>query len=163
VHGRSGEQAPEAPSIEIRETGDNGFGERLDATARLRLSSSSLIYILFVRLGDFDLYHGDVHGGVAVAVPTFPIALYMLLISHLALVLVPFAYLLDVLVCLHVVKLTSAYILLTSVIKLPQKLLNILKIQKKPYYMIRQFSLVGFAAALKSIPFMGCSFQEMAE
>jgi hypothetical protein len=40
----------------------------------------------------------DNHGGAAaVAVPIFPIALYVLLISYLALVMVPF----DVLACLH--------------------------------------------------------------
>jgi hypothetical protein len=66
---------------------------------------------------------------------------YVLLISYLALVLVPFAYLLDVLACLHVVKLTSAYLLLTSVIQLTQKFPNILTIQKP--YMIRKFSLAG--------------------
>jgi hypothetical protein len=41
----------------------------------------------------------DNHGGAAaVAVPIFPIAQYVLLISYLALVMVPFADLLDVLV-----------------------------------------------------------------
>jgi chromate transport protein ChrA len=69
---------------------------------------------------------GDNHGGAIVVVPAFPVAPYVLLISYLALVLVPFADLLDVLACLHVVKLTSAYLLLTSVIKFTQKLLNIL-------------------------------------
>jgi hypothetical protein len=56
VHDRLGEQASEAPSVEIlhRETGDKVFGERLGATARLRSSSSSPICILFVRLGDID-------------------------------------------------------------------------------------------------------------
>jgi hypothetical protein len=57
VHGRSGEQASEAPSVEIqhRETSDNVFGEHLGATARLRLISSLSICILFVRLDDFAL------------------------------------------------------------------------------------------------------------
>jgi hypothetical protein len=68
---------------------------------------------------------GDNHGGVA-AVPTFPVSLYVLLISHLALVVAPFIDLLNVLACLHVVKLTSAYLLLALVIKLTRKLLNIL-------------------------------------
>jgi hypothetical protein len=80
---------------------------------------------------------GDNHGGAAAAVPAFPITLYVLLISYLALVLVPFADLLDVLACLYVVKLTSACLLLTLAIKLTQKFLNILTIQKA--YMIRQF------------------------
>jgi hypothetical protein len=57
---------------------------------------------------------GDNHGGAA-AVPAFPVTSYVLLISYLALVLIPFA---DLLACLRVVKLTSAYLLLTSVIKL---------------------------------------------
>jgi hypothetical protein len=69
---------------------------------------------------------GDVHGGAVAAIPTFPVALYMLFISYLALVLVPFADLLDVLACMHMVKLTSAYVLLSLVIKITQKLLNIL-------------------------------------
>jgi hypothetical protein len=70
---------------------------------------------------------GDNYGGAAAAtVPAFPVVPYMLLISNLALVLVPLADLLDMLTCLHVVKLTSAYLLLTSVIKLTQKLLDIL-------------------------------------
>jgi hypothetical protein len=42
------------------------------------------------------------HGGVD-AVPIFPVTLYVILISFLALVLVPFADLLDVLACLHMV------------------------------------------------------------
>jgi hypothetical protein len=69
---------------------------------------------------------GDNHGGAAVAVLTFPVTLYMLLISYFALVIVPFVDLLDVLACLHVVKITIAYLLLMSVIKLTQKLLIIL-------------------------------------
>jgi hypothetical protein len=129
VQGRPGEKASEAPSVEIlhRETGDKVFGERLGATARLRLSSSSPICVLFIRLGDIDPFtRSDNHGGAAAAIPVFPVAPYVLLISYLALILVPFADLLDVLACLHVVKLTSAYLLLTLVIKLTQKLLNIL-------------------------------------
>jgi chromate transport protein ChrA len=70
---------------------------------------------------------GDHHG--AAADLTFPVALYMLLISFLALVLVSFVDLPDVIACLHMVKLTSAYVLLTSVIKLTQKCLNILTYQ----------------------------------
>jgi hypothetical protein len=69
---------------------------------------------------------GDSHGGATAVFLTFPITLYMILISYLALVMVPFADLLDVYVCLHVVKLTSAYVMLTSVIILTQKLLKIL-------------------------------------
>jgi hypothetical protein len=58
----------------------------------------------------------DNHG--AAAAPAFLIAMYMLLISHLALFLVPFVDLLVVFACLHMVKLASAYTLLTSLIKL---------------------------------------------
>jgi chromate transport protein ChrA len=100
---------------------------------------------------------GDNHGGSAIAVPTLLVALYVLLISYFALVMVPFANLLDVLACLHVVKLTSAYLLITSVIKLTRKLLNILTIQKP--YMFRRFSPGCFAAALKPSPFTGTHFK----
>jgi hypothetical protein len=61
---------------------------------------------------------GDNHGGAVATVPAFPVALYVLLILYLALVMVPFADLLDVLACLHVVKLTTAYLLLIYIIKL---------------------------------------------
>jgi hypothetical protein len=107
---------------------DKIFGEHLGGTAHLRSSSSSSICILFVRLDNFDLHHERQpwwYWRAAAAVPTFPVALYMLLISYLVLVMVLFADLLDVLACLYVVKLASAYVLLTSIIKLTQKLLNI--------------------------------------
>jgi hypothetical protein len=97
---------------------------------------------------------GDNHGA-AVAVPAFLVALCVLLVSYFT--LLPFIDLLDVLVCLHVVKLSSSYVLLTLVIKLTWKFLNILTIQKS--YMFRQFSLVGFAAALKPSPFTGAHFK----
>jgi hypothetical protein len=51
---------------------------------------------------------GGEHGGAVL--PSFSVTLYVLLISYLALVFVPFAYFL-VLACLHVVKSTSAYVL----------------------------------------------------
>jgi hypothetical protein len=92
VHICSGEQAFEDPSIKIMH--DKIFRERVGATARLRSSSSSLIYILF-RLSDFDHHHGDNYSVVAVS--AFPVALYVLLISYLALVLVPLRDPLDVL------------------------------------------------------------------
>jgi hypothetical protein len=44
--------------------------------------------------------------------PAFPIAMYVLLIFYLALALILFVDLLDVLAGLHVVKLTNTYILL---------------------------------------------------
>jgi hypothetical protein len=101
---------------------------------------------------------GDNHGGVAAtAVSTFPVTLCVLLILYLALVMVSFADLLDVCACLHVVKLTSAYVMLTSVIILTQKLLKILTIQIP--YMIRKFSSAGFAAMLKPSPFTGAHFK----
>jgi hypothetical protein len=62
---------------------------------------------------------GDHHG--AAAVPTFPVALYVILISYFALLLVPF-----MLACLYLVKLSCAYVLHTLVTKLIRKLLNIL-------------------------------------
>jgi hypothetical protein len=82
------------------------------------------ICILFVRLDDFDLHHGQPPWRCCES--TFPVALYVLLISYFALLLVPFADLLNVLTCLHVVNLANAYMLLTSVIKLTLKLLNII-------------------------------------
>jgi hypothetical protein len=56
VNGHPGEQASEAPFVEIlhRETSDKVFGERLGVTACFRSCSSSPICILFVRLGDID-------------------------------------------------------------------------------------------------------------
>jgi hypothetical protein len=50
--------------------------------------------------------------------------LYVLLISYLGLVLVPYADLIDVLNLLHVVKMSNANMLLISVTKLTWKLLN---------------------------------------
>jgi hypothetical protein len=43
---------------------------------------------------------GNNDGGSAATVPAFPVVSYVLLILYLALVLVPFADLLDVFVCL---------------------------------------------------------------
>jgi hypothetical protein len=67
---------------------------------------------------------GDHH--VAATVPTFPVALYVILISYFSLLLVPFKDLLNVLAYFHVVKLSSAYVFLILVIKLTQKLFNTL-------------------------------------
>jgi hypothetical protein len=105
VHGRPGEHASEAPSVEIlhRETGYKVFGEHLGAIARLHSSSSSPICVLFIGLGDIN--------------PS-PWATTMV-------ELLRFPDLLDVLAYLHVVKLTSVYLLLTLVVKLTQKLLII--------------------------------------
>jgi hypothetical protein len=63
---------------------------------------------------------GDNHG-IAAMVPAFSIALYAFLISYLALVLVLFADPLDVLACLFVVKLASAYVLLRASLAEPIK------------------------------------------
>jgi hypothetical protein len=66
---------------------------------------------------------GDNHGVAAVS--AFWIALFVLLISYLALAIIPFVDLLDLLACMHVVKLASAYVLFTLFIKLTRKLLII--------------------------------------
>jgi hypothetical protein len=60
VHDHLEEKASEDLSIKIlhRETGDKIFGEHCGATTRFHSWSSSLIYILLFRLGDFDLHHG---------------------------------------------------------------------------------------------------------
>jgi hypothetical protein len=60
---------------------------------------------------------GDNLGASVVAVSTFPVALYVLLIFYLALVMVPFENMLDMLACPYVVKLSGAYVLLTLIIK----------------------------------------------
>jgi hypothetical protein len=64
---------------------------------------------------------GDNHGVATVS--AFRIAMFVLLISYLALAIILFV---DLLACIDVVKLASAYVLLTLLIKLTQKLLNIL-------------------------------------
>ena len=84
---------------------------------------------------------GDLGGGAAA---TFPVALYVLLISYFALLLIPYSDLLDVLSLMCMIKYASAYVMLISVIKLTRKMPNILTIQKT--YMHRQFSSIGFAA-----------------
>jgi hypothetical protein len=118
VHGHPGEQASEAPSVEILqwETDDNVFGEHLGATAHLRSSSSSLICILLFKLGNLHLHHGR-QPWCCCGVGLFGRSLCS---THLLLVLVmvPFADLLDVLACLYMVKLVSTYLFLTSAIKL---------------------------------------------
>ena len=73
----------------------------------------------------------DNHG--AVAVMTFPVSTYVFLISLLALVVCPYADLLDVLVLSYVIRSTSAYVMLISIINLMRKLLNNLTIQKTLY------------------------------
>ena len=80
----------------------------------------------------------DNYGGGAAA--TFPVALYVLLISYFALLLIPYSDLLDVLSLMCMVKYASAIVMLISVIKLTRKLPNNLTIQK--HYMLRKFSLL---------------------
>ncbi|KAK1608235.1 hypothetical protein QYE76_031908 [Lolium multiflorum] len=92
VHSRPGEQASETPSVEIlhRETGDKVFGERLGATARYCSSLLRRIGCFIDRsdytMGDINNTHG---GGGAAAGATFPVAMYVLFLSYLALLLVP--------------------------------------------------------------------------
>jgi hypothetical protein len=69
-------------------------------------------------MDDINNDHGDAE------VAAFLVARYMLLISYLALFLVPYADLQDLFIPLHVVLLASVNIMLILVIKLTQKLLN---------------------------------------
>jgi hypothetical protein len=123
-------------------TGDKVFGERLGATARLRSSYSSPSASSSSGSATSTCTMGDNHGVVAAMVPTFPVALYVHLVSYLALALVPFVYLLDVLVCPHVVQLSSTYVLLTSEIKLTWKLLNILTDSTSHFFDILFYTIV---------------------
>ena len=62
---------------------------------------------------------GDLSGGHdGGAAATFPVALYMLLISSFALLLIPYSDLLDVLSLMCMVKYASAYVMLFLVTKL---------------------------------------------
>ena len=72
-------------------------------------------------MGDINNSHG---GGGATAGATFPVAMYVLFFSFLALLLVPFSDLLDVLSLMYMVKYVSANVILFPLIKLTQKLLN---------------------------------------
>ncbi|KAK1644347.1 hypothetical protein QYE76_062152 [Lolium multiflorum] len=103
-------------------------------------------------MSDFNNTHG---GGAAGA--TFPVTMYVLFLSYLALLLVPCSDLMHVLSLMCVVKYACASVMLLSVINLIRKLPNNPTIQKP--YMHRQFSPSGFAAALKPSPFTGSHFK----
>ncbi|KAK1670409.1 hypothetical protein QYE76_058568 [Lolium multiflorum] len=105
-------------------------------------------------MGDINNTHG---GGGAAAGATFPVAMYVLFLSYLALLLVPCSDLMHVLSLMCMVKYACASVMLLSVINLIRKLPNNPTIQKP--YMLRQFSPSGFAAALKPSPFTGSHFK----
>ena len=112
----------------------------------------------FIDRSDYTM--GDInntHGGGAAAGATFPVAMYVLFLSYLALLLVPCSDLMHVLSLMCMVKYACASVMLLSVIKLTRKLPNNPTIQKP--YMLRQFSPSGFAAALKPSPFTGSHFK----
>ncbi|KAK1651680.1 hypothetical protein QYE76_069485 [Lolium multiflorum] len=117
VHSRPGEQASETPSVEIlhRETGDKVFGERLGATARsvrvLLRRIGCFIDRSDYTMGDINKTHGD---GGAAAGATFPVAMYVLFLSYLALLLVPCSDLMHVLSLMCVVKYACASVMLLS-------------------------------------------------
>ena len=93
-----------------------------------------------------------------VVVETFPVNTYVLILSLFALVVCPYADLLDMSTLAYVIRSDSAYMMLFSVINLMWKLPNIPTIQKP--YVFRQFSPLGVAAALKqSPPFTGTNFK----
>jgi choline-glycine betaine transporter len=66
----------------------------------------------------------DSHGGGSAADATFPVAMYVIFISYLALLLVPCLDLMQVLSMMCVVKYACASVMLFSVIKLTRKLSN---------------------------------------
>ena len=105
-------------------------------------------------MGDINNTHG---GGAAAAGATFPVAMYVLFLSYLALLLVPCSDLMHVLSLMCVVKYACASVMLLSVINLTRKFHNN-PTSRKPY-MLRQFSPSGFAAALKPSPFTGSHFK----
>ncbi|KAK1698175.1 hypothetical protein QYE76_014872 [Lolium multiflorum] len=98
VHSRPGEQASETPSVEIlhRETGDKVLGS---VSARL-LSVRALLRRIGCFIDRSNYTMGDLnntHGGGAAAGATFPVAMYVLFLSYLALLLVPCSDLMHVL------------------------------------------------------------------
>jgi chromate transport protein ChrA len=72
-------------------------------------------------MGDINNSHG---GGGATAGATFPVAMYVISLSYLALLLVPCSDLMHVLSLMCVVKYACASVMLLSVIKLTRKLPN---------------------------------------
>jgi chromate transport protein ChrA len=72
-------------------------------------------------MGDINNSHGGVGAGAGA---TFPVAMYVLFLSYLALLLVTCSDLMHVLNLMCVVKYACASVMLLSVIKLTQKLPN---------------------------------------
>ena len=72
-------------------------------------------------MGDINNSHG---GDGASAGATFPVAMYVLFLSYLALLLVPCSDLVHVLSLMCVVKYACASVMLISIIKLTRKLSN---------------------------------------
>jgi hypothetical protein len=103
-------------------------------------------------MGDINNGHGDAYD-----VATFPVPMYVLIMSNLVLLLVPYLDMLHVLSLMCTVKYASAFVKFLLVIKLTQKLTNKLTIQKP--YMLRQFSPYGFAVVLKPSLFTGSHFK----
>ncbi|KAK1694102.1 hypothetical protein QYE76_010799 [Lolium multiflorum] len=129
-------------------------------SARLLATVRALLRRIGCFIDRSDYTMGDInntHGGAAAAGATFPVAMYVLFLSYLALLLVPCSDLMHVLSLMCVVKYACASIMLLSVINLIRKLPNNPTIQKP--YMHRQFSPSGFAAALKPSPFTGSHFK----
>jgi hypothetical protein len=105
------------------EADDNLFGEGLDATARLCLHASSLAWFID-RSGEFDHSMGNIsnnsHGDLDVGV-TFTVAMYVIPISHLALVSVLFSGMLGVFSMIRMVKYDRSSGMLFPVTKLVQQ------------------------------------------
>ncbi|KAK1665715.1 hypothetical protein QYE76_053874 [Lolium multiflorum] len=126
MRARSGRAASETPSVEIlhRETGDKVLGS---VSARLLATVRALLRRIGCFIDRSDYTMGDInntHGGGA-AGATFPVAMYVLFLSYLALLLVPCSDLMHVLSLMCVVKYVCASVMLLSVINLTRKLPNI--------------------------------------
>jgi hypothetical protein len=95
---------------------------RLLAAVRVHLRRS----VCFIN--DYDYTMGDINnshgGGGATAGATFPVAMYVISLSYLALLLVPCSDLMHVLSLMCMVKYACASVILFSVIKLTRKLPN---------------------------------------
>jgi nitrate reductase gamma subunit len=84
-------------------------------------------------MGDINNTHG---GGGAAASATFPVAMYVLFLSYLALLLFPYSDLMHVLSLMCVVKYACASVMLFSVIELTRKLPNILtRCLNQPFFL----------------------------
>ncbi|KAK1660850.1 hypothetical protein QYE76_049009 [Lolium multiflorum] len=100
MHSRPGEQASETPSVEIlhRETAIRFLGS---VSARLLAAVRALLRRFDCYIDRSDYIMGDINnthgGGAAAASATFPVAMYVLFLSYLALLLVPYSDLMHVL------------------------------------------------------------------